>query len=31
MKILCLGGGPAGLYFAISMKLRNPGHAVTVL
>ncbi|MGC8522738.1 MAG: bifunctional salicylyl-CoA 5-hydroxylase/oxidoreductase [Acidibrevibacterium sp.] len=31
MKILCLGGGPAGLYFAISMKLRDPGHAVTVL
>ena len=31
MKVLCLGGGPAGLYFAISMKLRDPGHAVTVL
>ncbi|WP_408593102.1 bifunctional salicylyl-CoA 5-hydroxylase/oxidoreductase [Paracoccus marcusii] len=31
MKILCLGGGPAGLYFAISMKLRNPSHDVTVL
>jgi anthraniloyl-CoA monooxygenase len=31
MKILCLGGGPAGLYFAISMKLRDPSHAVTVL
>ena len=31
MKILCLGGGPAGLYFAISMKLRNPAHEVTVL
>lgn len=31
MKILCLGGGPAGLYFAISMKLRDPRHAVTVL
>ena len=25
MKIACLGGGPAGLYFAISMKLRDPG------
>ncbi|MFA6113242.1 MAG: bifunctional salicylyl-CoA 5-hydroxylase/oxidoreductase [Sphingomonas sp.] len=24
MKIACLGGGPAGLYFAISMKLRDP-------
>ena len=23
MKIICLGGGPAGLYFAISMKLRD--------
>ena len=31
MKVLCLGGGPAGLYFAISMKLRNPAHQVTVL
>ncbi len=31
MKVLCLGGGPAGLYFAISMKLRDPGHQVTVL
>ena len=31
MKVLCLGGGPAGLYFAISMKLRNPTHQVTVL
>ncbi|HSF63161.1 MAG TPA: bifunctional salicylyl-CoA 5-hydroxylase/oxidoreductase [Paracoccaceae bacterium] len=31
MKVLCLGGGPAGLYFAISMKLRDPGHQITVL
>ena len=31
MKILCLGGGPAGLYFAISMKLRDPEHQVTVI
>ena len=31
MKILCLGGGPAGLYFAISMKLRDPAHQITVL
>lgn len=31
MKIMCLGGGPAGLYFAISMKLRDPAHEVTVL
>ena len=31
MKVMCLGGGPAGLYFAISMKLRDPDHDVTVL
>ncbi|WP_439521871.1 bifunctional salicylyl-CoA 5-hydroxylase/oxidoreductase [Marivita sp.] len=31
MNIMCLGGGPAGLYFAISMKLRDPAHEVTVL
>lgn len=31
MRVLCLGGGPAGLYFAISMKLRDPSHQVTVL
>ncbi len=31
MKVLCLGGGPAGLYFAISMKLRDPAHQVTLL
>ncbi len=31
MRIVCLGGGPAGLYFAISMKLRNPLHEVTVI
>ena len=30
MKIACLGGGPAGLYFAISMKLRNPAHDIAV-
>ncbi len=30
MKIACLGGGPAGLYFAISAKLRNSAHDVTV-
>ena len=31
MKIACLGGGPAGLYFAISMKLRDPGHDIVVI
>ena len=31
MKVLCLGGGPAGLYFAISMKLRDPSHEVVVM
>jgi anthraniloyl-CoA monooxygenase len=31
MKVMCLGGGPAGLYFAISMKLRDPSHEVVVL
>ena len=30
MKIACLGGGPAGLYFAISMKLRDATHDITV-
>ncbi|PRD43669.1 bifunctional salicylyl-CoA 5-hydroxylase/oxidoreductase [Phyllobacterium phragmitis] len=30
MRIACLGGGPAGLYFAISMKLRSPGAEVTI-
>lgn len=31
MRIACLGGGPAGLYFAISMKLRDPSHEITVI
>ena len=31
MKVACLGGGPAGLYFAISMKLRQPEAEVTVI
>ena len=31
MKIACIGGGPAGLYFAISMKLRDPAHEIEVL
>ncbi len=31
MKIACLGGGPGGLYAAISMKLRDPAHEVAVI
>jgi anthraniloyl-CoA monooxygenase len=30
MKVACLGGGPAGLYFAISMKLRDAAHDIVV-
>ncbi len=30
MKIAILGGGPSGLYFAISMKLRDATHDVTI-
>ncbi|MBB5222330.1 anthraniloyl-CoA monooxygenase [Amaricoccus macauensis] len=30
MRVACIGGGPAGLYFAISMKLRDPSHEVVV-
>src|SRR3954465_7531822 len=30
MRMACVGGGPAGLYFAISMKLKNPAHEVDV-
>jgi len=31
MRVACLGGGPAGLYFAISMKLRDPSHEIVVI
>lgn len=30
MRIACVGGGPAGLYFANLMKLQDPSHEVTV-
>lgn len=30
MRIACVGGGPAGLVFAISMKLRDPRHDIVV-
>jgi 2-polyprenyl-6-methoxyphenol hydroxylase-like FAD-dependent oxidoreductase len=30
MRIACVGGGPAGLYFAISMKLRDASHEIEV-
>ena len=31
MKIVSVGGGPAGLYFAILMKKADPAHEITVL
>ena len=31
MKIVCIGGGPAGLYFALLMKQLDPGHDITVV
>ena len=31
MKIVCIGGGPAGLYFALLMKQADPSHAITVV
>jgi anthraniloyl-CoA monooxygenase len=31
MNIVCIGGGPAGLYFALLMKKQDPGHHITVI
>ena len=31
MKIVCIGGGPAGLYFGLLMKLQDPANEVTVI
>ena len=31
MKILCIGGGPAGLYFALLMKQQDPLHQIIVV
>jgi 2-polyprenyl-6-methoxyphenol hydroxylase-like FAD-dependent oxidoreductase len=31
VRIVCLGGGPAGLYFAIAAALAHRGHEITVL
>nr|WP_315481428.1 bifunctional salicylyl-CoA 5-hydroxylase/oxidoreductase [uncultured Undibacterium sp.] len=31
MNILCIGGGPAGLYFASLMKKQNPAHRIVVV
>jgi anthraniloyl-CoA monooxygenase len=31
MKIVCIGGGPAGLYFALLMKQQDPSHDITVV
>jgi 2-polyprenyl-6-methoxyphenol hydroxylase-like FAD-dependent oxidoreductase len=30
LRIACVGGGPAGLYFALLLKLREPRHEITV-
>ena len=31
MKIVCIGGGPSGLYFALLMKQANPAHDILEL
>jgi len=30
VRIACIGGGPAGLFFALLMKKADPGHEITV-
>ena len=31
MRIVCIGGGPAGLYFGLLMKQLDPSHRITVV
>lgn len=31
MNILCIGGGPAGLYFSLLMKKQNPAYQITIV
>ena len=31
MNIVCIGGGPAGLYFSLLMKKQNPAYQITVV
>lgn len=30
MNIVCIGGGPSGLYFGLLMKLQHPEHEITI-